>query len=141
MRFISLVLLAACAGGEAADVKPPDPAPTAAPAPAEAAPPEAAPAAATVAAAGGGDVANGQKVYESYCTGCHQADGTGMNGMLAGNFVADKTRLQKSDAELLKSIAEGVTGKIGAMPPWGSTLSEQERKDVLAYIRATYGDS
>ena len=114
----------------------PAPAPEApapvAPAPVAAAPVEAAPAAA------GADLP-GKAVYNQYCVACHQADGKGMNGTLAGNFVDDKTRLAKPDEELLKSIAEGKLGTIGQMPAWGTTLSEDQRKDVLAYIRATYG--
>jgi len=90
-------------------------------------------------AATAGDATAGEVVYNQYCVACHQADGTGMNGMLAGNFVADKDRLAKSDEELIASIRDGVTGKIGTMPPWGATLSEQDMANVLAYIRATFG--
>jgi mono/diheme cytochrome c family protein len=149
MRIFTLfVLLVGCGGSEA-----PQPAaqPAAAPAAkAEAkaeAKPAAKPAAAKAkgakagakAAGGAGDVDAGKTVYGTYCQACHQVDGTGMNGMLAGNFVKDKARLAKPDEELLTSIRDGVTGKIGTMPPWKGTLSDEDMRNVLAYIRATYG--
>ena len=62
-----------------------------------------------------------------------------MNGMLAANFKADTARLEKSDAALLTSIRDGLTGSIGTMPPWGGTLSEADMANALAYIRATFG--
>jgi caa(3)-type oxidase subunit IV len=86
-----------------------------------------------------GDAVAGATVYTTYCVACHQADGKGMDGKLAANFVDDPTRLSKSDEELLASIRDGTTGTIGTMPPWGAALSAQQRVDVLAYVRATYG--
>lgn len=86
-----------------------------------------------------GDAAAGATVYGTYCTPCHQPDGTGMGGMLGANFRDDPTRLAKSDAELLTSIRNGVQGKIGAMPPQKDVLTEQQMADALAYIRATFG--
>lgn len=85
-------------------------------------------------------LAEGKRVYETYCQACHQADGTGMNGMLGANFKADKTRLAKDDATLIESITKGKTGTVGVMPPWGETLKPDEVTAVLGYLRATYGD-
>jgi putative membrane protein len=81
----------------------------------------------------------GAQVYATYCQTCHQADGRAMGGKLAGDFVGNPAILGKSDAELLGVIARGKTGAIGAMPGWGAMLSEQQQRDVLAYIRATFG--
>ena len=61
-----------------------------------------------------------------------------MNGTLAADFVNDKTRLAKSDEVLLLSIENGVPGT--TMVAWGAMVDEQQRRDVLAYIRATFGD-
>lgn len=80
-------------------------------------------------------------VYATYCQTCHQADGRAMGGRLAGDFVGDGTILAKSDDELLGVIAKGKTGRIGAMPAWGSILSVQQQRDVLAYVRLTFGTS
>jgi mono/diheme cytochrome c family protein len=87
-----------------------------------------------------GDPVAGEAVYKKICTACHQADGSGMNGMLAANFVTDKTRLAKSNEELLISIRDGRTVDGKVMPPQKGILSEQEMKDALSYIRKSFGD-
>jgi len=84
-----------------------------------------------------GDAMYGRVVYEDYCTGCHQADGTGMNGMLGANFT-DEGRMKKTNDELLESIKSGFKGKNGVMPPWEGTLSDKQMKDVLQYIREAF---
>jgi mono/diheme cytochrome c family protein len=83
-------------------------------------------------------LATGEKVYRLYCVACHQPDGRGMpvpGG--AANFVDDKTRLAKTDQQLLDVIANGKESS--AMPPFGAILSVGQRRAVLAYIRATFG--
>jgi mono/diheme cytochrome c family protein len=82
-------------------------------------------------------IAAGEKVYRLYCVACHQPDGHGIPGG-AANFVDDKTRLAKSDAELLKTIATGVDAK--GMPTFEAILSPGQRRAALAYIRATFGE-
>ena len=67
---------------------------------------------------------------------CHQPDGRGIPGG-AANFRDDKTRLAKSDAELITIITEGV--ELKGMPPFGAMTTAGQRKAVLAYIRATFG--
>jgi mono/diheme cytochrome c family protein len=47
--------------------------------------------------------------------------------------------MSKSDEELLNSIREGFSGKIGVMPRWKNRLSEEEMVSVLQYIRETFG--
>lgn len=137
--------LAACGTDSApteAATTPPAAAPAPPPAAATSAPPEGAapppPPAATGAAsaAGPADATHGKAVYDQYCVACHQADGTGMGGALGANFRDDAERMAKPDEALLHSIREGVTGKVGTMPPWGATLSAQDQVDVLAYIRS-----
>jgi putative membrane protein len=81
----------------------------------------------------------GASVYATYCQTCHQADGRGLGGKAAGDFVGDAAILAQPDEALLGTIARGKTGRIGIMPAWGGVLSDQQRRDVLAYIRATFG--
>ena len=77
----------------------------------------------------------GKRTYLMYCTSCHGSNGQGNNG-LGADFVNDKSRLAKPDAELIDDIRNGE----GRMPAWGSILSDQEIRDVLAYIRHEFGD-
>lgn len=101
------------------------------------APPEGAPV--EVVEVGPGDATRGAKVFGTYCVACHGTDGKANGGTTGANFVDDKSRLAKTDEELLKSIAEGKTGPIGTMPPWKAVLSPQQMNDVLAYVRASFG--
>jgi len=86
-----------------------------------------------------GDPIAGEAVYKKICTACHQPDGSGMNGMLAADFVKDKTRLAKSNEELLTSIRDGVVKDGKVMPPQKGLLTDQEMKDALSYIRKNFG--
>jgi mono/diheme cytochrome c family protein len=81
-------------------------------------------------------ISAGEKIYRMYCIGCHQPDGRGVAGG-AANFVDDKTRLAKSDAQLIEVITAGNEAK--AMPAFGAILNAGQRKSVLTYIRATFG--
>jgi mono/diheme cytochrome c family protein len=68
---------------------------------------------------------------------CHQADGRGYAGKVAADFVADRSRLAKSDAALAQSIAHGVPGTL--MRGFGKELGEGDIRDVLFYIRQSFG--
>jgi cytochrome c oxidase subunit 2 len=87
-----------------------------------------------------GSPERGAPIYAAYCISCHQADGSGvLNGArMAGAFSGPESRLGQPDAVLLQSIADGKVGPVGTMPPWKAVLNEQQRADVLAYVRATY---
>jgi mono/diheme cytochrome c family protein len=82
---------------------------------------------------------NGKVIYLDICEECHQLDGTGMGGITAGDFVNDKSILSQTDAELLNTIENGKGDPIDGMPPNKGELSDQEMKDVLLYIRTTFG--
>lgn len=83
-----------------------------------------------------GDPSAGAEIYAAYCVACHMPDGTGLKGTLAADWIGDPTRRAKSDAELLQSIAEGIDET--TMVAWSAILSEQQRKDALAYVRVTF---
>ena len=83
-------------------------------------------------------VAAGQKTYRMFCAACHQPDGRGLPGSQVANFVDDKTRLAKTDEQLLQTIANGSEAK--GMPAFGVVLSTGQRRAVLSYLRATFGD-
>jgi len=83
---------------------------------------------------------SGKTIYLGYCAPCHGSNGKGNRGF-AADFVNDTERMSKSDEELLNSIREGFSGKIGVMPRWKNRLSEEEMVSVLQYIRETFGKS
>ena len=85
-------------------------------------------------------ITSGKTIYLGYCAPCHGSNGKGNRGF-AADFVNDTERMSKSDEELLNSIREGFSGKIGVMPRWKNRLSEEEMVSVLQYIRETFGKS
>lgn len=81
------------------------------------------------------DAASGKAAYEKSCAGCHGADGKGNPAMAKvlgekGLNIVGKETMQKSDAQLLKIIAEG-SGKMPA-----SKLTKDEQKQALGYVRS-----
>jgi len=107
-------------------------------------------AAATAAAsvAQNGAAANdGGKVYQTNCSSCHQANGTGVSGVfppLAGNPVVT------GDAKAVIHIVKfGLNGKIqvagttynGMMPNWGQQITNAEIAQAITYIRSSWGNS
>jgi len=83
------------------------------------------------------DLKDGKGLYEQYCQFCHGERGKGK----AYNLVdppppdlTDPTIQRKSDADLAKVIHEGEPGT--AMGAWKWTLSDQEKQNILLYLRS-----
>ena len=87
----------------------------------------------------------GKKIYEAHCHYCHGQRGAG-DGPVSiaitphpADFVHDTKRMSKTDSELFESVSKGIRREIGgdemAMPRWQDVLTEQQRWDVLAYVR------
>ncbi len=68
----------------------------------------------------------GEKIYKNYASACHTPQGIGPN-------FEEKETWDKEDDYLLWRISEGVPGT--AMPPWKSTLTEEQIWQVIAYGR------
>jgi len=88
------------------------------------------PPAATTTENGGsetGDAANGEQVYVAAgCGGCHTFEAAGSSGSVGPNL---------DDASpSFDHVVEQVTNGGGAMPPFGDELSEQEIRDVAAFV-------
>lgn len=81
-----------------------------------------------------GNVAAGQKAYETTCVTCHGKDGSGNTPMgktmKAGDLRSDAVQKQ-ADADLIKTIS---TGK-GKMVGYEKTLGAAKIHDIVAYIR------
>ena len=85
-------------------------------------------AAASIAGAQTADVAQGEKTFRTHCSPCHGLNGTGGRGpaLNRGEFFHATT-----DADLMKLIAEGISGT--EMP--GIFYEEDRIKQIVAYVR------
>ena len=88
------------------------------------------PPAATTTGSGGeetGDAANGEQVYASAgCGSCHTFEAAGSTGSVGPS-------LDDAGASFDEVVAQ-VTNGGGAMPAFGGDLSEQEIRDVAAFV-------
>ena len=80
------------------------------------------------------DSALGKVIYERNCASCHGRNGKGLGDLSPTPDFTNKTLMAtRSDEELYEKITNG--GKGTGMPAWRSRLNDQERRDVIAYIR------
>lgn len=85
---------------------------------------------------GTGNAGKGQTLYANLCIRCHGVEGKGNGAMTFTPPVADLTApaaQTKLDATLLKTIHDG--RKDTAMGAWKFVLSEEDMRDVTAYLR------
>lgn len=84
------------------------------------------------------DSEQGRDLYRVHCLECHGAEGRGDGPRAAllaprpGNLVSAATST-KTDEELLQILAKGIPRT--AMRGWSDQLSEDQRRNVLAYLR------
>lgn len=81
-------------------------------------------------------VRKGRAFYQMQCAICHGGDGKAQVDTMAN--AADLTqpdtwKLGASDGETFRSITDGA-GK--AMPPFRTTLTPQQRWDIVAYVKS-----
>lgn len=74
----------------------------------------------------GGDAAAGESVFAENCSVCHGTDGHG------GSGGPDLRTMPLAKTE--EGAIQQVTNGGGGMPPFGGTLSEEEIKNVAAYV-------
>jgi cytochrome c len=81
-----------------------------------------------------GDAAKGKEVF-GQCAVCHNADsaeqkmGPGLKGLFKHDKLVNGKKV--TDATVREKIDEGGNG----MPPFKDTLSDQEKDDVIAYLK------
>ncbi|HQY58524.1 MAG: cytochrome c [Nitrospira sp.] len=86
--------------------------------------------------AAGGNAAKGKVLYTNLCIRCHGVEGKGDAHMKFSPPVADLSApatQEKLDAALMKAIHDG--RKDTAMGAWKFVLSDEEIRDVTAYVR------
>jgi cytochrome c len=82
-----------------------------------------------------GDAAKGKQVFEDNCSVCHNADsdekkmGPGLKGLMKKAKMANGKA--PTDANLRAIINTGGNG----MPAFGDQLSDEERDNVVAYVK------
>jgi mono/diheme cytochrome c family protein len=88
--------------------------------------------------------AEGQKLYATYCSGCHGDKGKG-DGPAAKSLPVkpiDHTdggvMNELSDKYLQEIISKGgaAVGKSAFMPGWGGQLNERQVRDIVAFMRS-----
>lgn len=86
---------------------------------------------------------SGQGNFDSYCVTCHGAEGKG-DGVLADSLGVKPRNLSdpaftasKTDDQLFKTVKEGgaSVGLTENMPPFSGQLSDEEIRNVVAYLR------
>ena len=83
----------------------------------------------TIRPAHGADVFSGRQVYERHCQVCHGVDG---RAMIPGSPDFSRGEaLFTLDSDLYRRIREGKD----AMPAFRGILTEDETRDVIAYLR------
>lgn len=87
----------------------------------------------------------GKKVYEQYCTSCHQADGGGVPGLnppleKTSYVLGGKTRLIQVVLKGMNTHEE-INGETysNIMAPF-NFLTDTQISDVLTYIRNSFGN-
>lgn len=95
-----------------------------------------------------GPAENGRKIYMTHCYQCHGVEGKGDGPSAAyvprrpRNFADGLYKLKTSspytalarDEDIFDAITQGMV--VAGMPAWESTLTEQERWDVAAYLKS-----
>lgn len=88
----------------------------------------------------------GQHLYQTYCMGCHQAEGQGIPGTFPP--LAKSDFLMADTGRAIETVLNGMTGALevngqqyhGTMPPMGH-LKDEEIADVLSYVRSSWGNA
>ena len=76
---------------------------------------------------------SGEELYKANCSTCHGLTGeadTPAGQALKAHSLKSPDVLAKSDAQLLAIAKKGK----GQMPPWGDVLTDNQLKNVIAYI-------
>lgn len=87
-----------------------------------------------------GQAPQGEQLYDSHCSTCHQPDGQGRNGLPA---LWNNAALHRPVADnAVMAVLEGLTPTQGqAMPAFHSAMNDQQVADLVNYLFKTYGDA
>jgi len=96
--------------------------------------------------AGAAPAADGAAIFAARCAACHQAGGTGLPGVFPP--LAGSNWVNGRDSTVVQILLHGIQGTLtvngvaynGAMPTFGSQLSDAEIAAVLTYVRGQWGN-
>ncbi len=100
----------------------------------------------SAALAASGNDANGKKLYLTYCFTCHGQQGKG-DGYAARfqpvkprDLTNDRYMSSRTDQQLFDAVSGGSAAMHGPliMPAWWQSLNEQQRWDLVAYVRTLH---
>lgn len=89
---------------------------------------------------------NGEKLYLTRCMSCHQMNGQGVTGTFPPLDGADWVTGDKG--RLVRVVLHGLSGEImvnktkynGAMPGWGTFMSDAEVAALTTYVRGAWSN-
>jgi mono/diheme cytochrome c family protein len=88
-------------------------------------------------------VSRGAALYQTYCELCHgtSGKGDGRAATLQRTRPADLTLSARSDEYKIQIITAGgaAVKRSTSMPAWRDSLSQQQIRDVVAYLRTLHG--
>lgn len=94
-------------------------------------------------------VAAGKALYEQYCQSCHKENGIGEKpipplikapGYLTAMPLNETSHAwHHGDEELVSTILNGLQ-RTQRMPAWKGTLTEQQAREIVAYIKSLWSD-
>lgn len=96
-----------------------------------------------------GNVVKGRRTFQVYCAFCHGGDGKGQDAISRvlnppPTDLTDRSRMGTlTDADLYFTILGGgeAVGHSDFMPTWGEVLTENEIRDLIAFIGILSGSS
>lgn len=80
---------------------------------------------------------DGKQIYERICQGCHMSDGAGAK--LGPSAYPGLAANPKLSAKAYPAVL--VINGLGAMPAFGSMLSDEQIAAVVNYLRASFGNT
>jgi mono/diheme cytochrome c family protein len=82
----------------------------------------------------------GAAVYKNVCSGCHQADGRGLE-KVAPPLVESRYTTGPDGGAATRILLAGKEGTMGLMPPLGGALTDEQIASVLTYVRREWGNT
>jgi mono/diheme cytochrome c family protein len=83
-------------------------------------------------------IQEGKKLFEGTCADCHRINGQG----LPDKFPAlDKNPFVAGDPnKVIDTVLNGRKGKLGQMPSWKDTFSDQQLGAIISYVRQAWSN-